>query len=166
MANTCADCPAAIGPTAKRCKSCAAKHKYSDPAARAAMSQAKLRSLAERPAQLAHLRAIGADTFHKMHAHMRVHGYRGNAKYVPPHRLEDYDKLRKKLGAGRALTLILEDERIKVRRAKGATAPAKPPLTFEEQLARVAAGAKLVPAFKPRQPDPEFTLGGVATGMI
>ena len=166
MANTCADCPASISPTAKRCKSCAAKHKYRDPAARAKVAEGKRRSLAERPELLEQLRAVGAGTFHKMHARMRIHGYRGNAKYVPAHRLEDYDKLRKKLGAGKALTLIIEDESIKARRAAPRRPAGKAPLTFEEQLARVAAGAKLVPAFKPRKSDPEFTLGGVATGMI
>ena len=44
--------------------------------------------------------------------------------------------------------------------------PAKRPLTFEEQLARVAAGAALVPTFRPSRPDPSRTLGGVATGML
>jgi hypothetical protein len=166
----CADCPAEIGQSATRCKSCAATHKYRDPAAREKMRQAKRRSLAERPEQLAHLRAVGAGTFHKMHEKMRERGYRGNAKYVPAHRLGEYDKLRKKLGAADALSIILDDERAQARRALAAIGKqevsARAPLTFEEQLARVAAGAKLVPVFKPRRPEPEFTLGGIATGMI
>lgn len=40
------------------------------------------------------------------------------------------------------------------------------PKSFEEQLARVAAGATLSPAFRPSRAAPEFTLGGVATGML
>lgn len=166
----CADCPAEIGQSATRCKSCAATHKYRDPAAREKMRQAKRRSLAERPEQLAHLRAVGAGTFHKMHERLRQRGYRGQAKHVPPHRRVEYDKLRKKHGAAGALHIILDDERTQARRALAAAPKPAPvvkvPLSFEEQLARVAAGAKLVPAFKPRQLEPEFTLGGVATGMI
>lgn len=42
----------------------------------------------------------------------------------------------------------------------------KRPLTFEEQLARVAAGAAVVTAFKFRRADPTMTLGGVATGLL
>ena len=42
-------------------------------------------------------------------------------------------------------------------------AVAKRPLTFEEQLARVAAGAALVPTFRPSRPDPSRTLGGVTS---
>lgn len=40
------------------------------------------------------------------------------------------------------------------------------PLTFEEQLGRVRAGAKIVESWQPRQADPTYTLGGVATGML
>lgn len=40
------------------------------------------------------------------------------------------------------------------------------PKTFEEQLAAVRNGARLVQRFTPRRADPAGTLGGVATGMI
>ena len=40
---------------------------------------------------------------------------------------------------------------------------ARLPLTFEEQLAAVSRGARLVAAFIPRRPDYEFTLGGVSS---
>jgi DNA invertase Pin-like site-specific DNA recombinase len=40
------------------------------------------------------------------------------------------------------------------------------PLTFEEQLARVRAGAALAEKFEPRRRDPDMTLGGVATGAL
>jgi hypothetical protein len=47
-------------------------------------------------------------------------------------------------------------------------APAKPrgPLTFEEQMARVAAGARLVEVPRFSRPAPDYTLGGVASGML
>lgn len=38
--------------------------------------------------------------------------------------------------------------------------------SFEDQLAKVRAGATVAPVFRPRAPDPSFTLGGVATGAI
>lgn len=38
--------------------------------------------------------------------------------------------------------------------------------SFEEQLAAVAAGAKLGPTFRPTRRGPDFTLGGVATGAF
>lgn len=42
----------------------------------------------------------------------------------------------------------------------------RPTLTFEEQIALVAAGkARLVPAFHPRRPDPDYTLGGVSAAI-
>lgn len=40
------------------------------------------------------------------------------------------------------------------------------PRTFEEQLEMVRNGARLVPRFTHRRPDPSGTLGGIATGMI
>jgi transposase len=40
------------------------------------------------------------------------------------------------------------------------------PLSFEEQLAAVERGGKLVPAFRPTRPAPDMTLGGVATGAL
>lgn len=39
-------------------------------------------------------------------------------------------------------------------------------LSFEDQLRRVQAGARVVRKFEPRAADHDFTLGGVATGMI
>ncbi len=44
--------------------------------------------------------------------------------------------------------------------------PPRAPLTFEEKLARVAAGAKLVAVPQFRKPDPNFTLGGVASASL
>lgn len=38
--------------------------------------------------------------------------------------------------------------------------------TFEEQLARIAAGARLTRTFKPPRPDHPFTLGGVGSSLL
>lgn len=42
----------------------------------------------------------------------------------------------------------------------------RPPLTFEEKLARVAAGARLVTVHPLRKPAPAFTLGGVGSSTL
>jgi hypothetical protein len=44
--------------------------------------------------------------------------------------------------------------------------PPRPPLTFDEKLARVAAGARLVTIHPLRKPDPPFTLGGVGSSTL
>lgn len=44
--------------------------------------------------------------------------------------------------------------------------PVRRPLSLEEQLARIAAGAGLVPVFKPTRPLIDATLGGVSSGML
>ena len=40
--------------------------------------------------------------------------------------------------------------------------PAREPMTFEDQLAAVANGARLVEVVRIRRPDPTMTLGGVS----
>ena len=51
--------------------------------------------------------------------------------------------------------------------AQPAPAPRRSgPLSFEEQMARVAGGAALVEVIPLRRPDPAFTAGGVATGLL
>lgn len=40
------------------------------------------------------------------------------------------------------------------------------PETFESQMARIAAGARLMPAPDFRTTGPSYTLGGVASGML
>ena len=42
----------------------------------------------------------------------------------------------------------------------------RPPLSFEEKLARVAAGAALITVRPLRKPAPDFTLGGVASASL
>ena len=43
--------------------------------------------------------------------------------------------------------------------------PTKPPESFKSQMARIAAGARLVPAPNFRTAAPSYTLGGVSSGM-
>jgi hypothetical protein len=38
--------------------------------------------------------------------------------------------------------------------------------SLEEQLAMIAAGARLVPTFKPTRPTIDATLGGVSGGLL
>jgi len=66
-----------------------------------------------------------------------------------------------------ARTMVLAEHREEIRAeaAKVAAERARP-RTFEEQLARVAAGAKIISKVDVRRADPEFTLGGIATGAL
>ena len=43
---------------------------------------------------------------------------------------------------------------------------ARPPETFESQMARIAAGARLIDAPDFRTPPPAYTLGGVASASL
>lgn len=49
--------------------------------------------------------------------------------------------------------------------ARSAPRP-REPLTFEQQMAKVRAGARLVDKITFRRPDPDMTLGGVASGAL
>lgn len=44
--------------------------------------------------------------------------------------------------------------------------PTRPPESFESQMARIAAGARLIAAPDLRTTGPAYTLGGVASGML
>lgn len=64
--------------------------------------------------------------------------------------------------------LASEDLLAALRRA-GQAEPAPPPgrpLSFEEQLARVAAGARLVTRYRPPHRAEEMTLGGIASALL
>ena len=71
---------------------------------------------------------------------------RSKMDWCPPERRREYEKLRSILGAP-AARAALEAEFTR----------------FERQLARVAAGAKLITVTPLRRPDPDRTLGGVAS---
>lgn len=82
------------------------------------------------------------------------------AEWLPAAKLQRYRDLTREHGLEHAKRLVL-DEIAAEQRARVAR-----PMTFEEQLARVAAGAKLAPVVKLRRPDPTMTLGGVSTGAL
>ena len=67
--------------------------------------------------------------------------------WCPPARRAEYDRLRQKHGAAEARRLT-----------EAAMSP------FERQLARVAAGAKLITVQPLRRAEPTMTLGGVSSG--
>lgn len=50
--------------------------------------------------------------------------------------------------------------------APKASSPRRRARSLEEQLAMIAAGARLVPTFKPTRPTIDATLGGVSAGLL
>ncbi|MDH7973705.1 hypothetical protein QH494_16050 [Sphingomonas sp. AR_OL41] len=85
--------------------------------------------------------------------------------WCPEERRDEYRRLRKMYGAAGARSLIEADLRQKAKAARH-RAPGAPRLSFEEQQARVAAGAGLVGKPDLRRADPAFTLGGVASAAL
>ena len=59
-----------------------------------------------------------------------------------------------------------ESEPMPVPAAPVVRRPPAPPETFESQMARIAAGARLIAAPDFRTTGPAYTLGGVASGML
>lgn len=47
-----------------------------------------------------------------------------------------------------------------------ASSPRRRARSLEEQLEMIAAGARLVPTFKPTRPTIDATLGGVSAGLL
>lgn len=83
------------------------------------------------------------------------------AQWLPADRRQEYRNLAHEHGHAVAKDIML------ARIAEERRAEASRPRTFEEQLARVAAGkATIAPVFRPSRVLPDATLGGVATGMI
>jgi hypothetical protein len=96
---------------------------------------------------------------------------KGGAKYTenrlgwcPPEMRDEYRHLMrsKRYSAAEARAII---EASIPTPAAAAPAPRRP-MSFEEQLAAVAAGAALIPTFHPSRAAPEMTLGGVASGLF
>lgn len=75
---------------------------------------------------------------------------------IPADKLMHFRALVREHGATEARRLLAEERRAERSR----------PLTFEEQLERVRAGAALTTKFVPTKAAPEMTLGGVATGAL
>jgi hypothetical protein len=82
------------------------------------------------------------------------------ARWLPVDKIYQYRELEARIGAEAAKAQILQEIGA-VKRAEAAR-----PLTFEEQLARVRAGAPLTTRITFRPALPDVTLGGVATGML
>ncbi|MBE7186369.1 MAG: hypothetical protein INR68_18410 [Methylobacterium mesophilicum] len=79
---------------------------------------------------------------------------------IPDERWDEYSRLRRQHGAAEARRMILDDIAAQERARLAAMTP------FERQLARVAAGAKLVEVKPLRRADPNFTLGGVSSSYL
>ena len=184
MTRTCSDCPSSITKASKtgRCRPCAGRHNHRDaafvarlhaasaeakrtPAARARAKASGLRREAERkddPAWRAYkvstgkrLRAMYDACPEAQAANLAKRALVGEKLrartlgWLPDRHRKQYEYLRTMLGAVEAKRIIMQD------------------LTpFEQQMARIAAGAKLVDAPDLRTGGPEYTLGGISTGMI
>ena len=83
------------------------------------------------------------------------------ARWLPADKIYRYRELEAQIGAKAAKAQVLEE----IGAAKRAQAAPRP-LTFEEQLARVRAGAPLTTRITIRRAPADITLGGVATGML
>lgn len=80
--------------------------------------------------------------------------------WCPADRRADYDLLKRK-----GMTAAEARAAVEAEMAREASRP-KRPLTFEEKLARVANGARLVSNVMPTRPAHSFTLGGVASSSL
>lgn len=60
----------------------------------------------------------------------------------------------------------LEDQALVAATARASAQPARRSLTFEEQLARVAAGAGICVKLRMSKPAPAITLGGVGSSLL
>lgn len=91
----------------------------------------------------------------------RIHGIRSAAwKGIPESRWDEATKLSKSFGSAEAKRMIMEDEAKRERDRLAAMTP------FERQLERVRNGARVVDKVDTRKAAHDFTLGGIATGMI
>jgi predicted DNA-binding protein (UPF0251 family) len=89
------------------------------------------------------------------------------AALLPPGSINQFRKLCLTMPAAEAKALIITEKNAEqLAEEKRRRIEASRPLTFEQQLARVRAGAGLVAAFVPRKADHDFTLGGVGSGML
>lgn len=139
-------------------KSNAAKRVWSKPEMREKMSMSMKAALAD-PAKAANHRAASRENLRRWHqttdidwsAHHKARA-RATAPWCPADRYDELLKLSKALGRAEAERVLKEDIVAKER----AMTP------FERQMARVAAGAKLVEVRPLRRADHDFTLGGVA----
>lgn len=184
MTLTCSECSATITAKAKtgRCRPCAARAILSDPAFAARFRSASAEAR-RTPEARAKARAISLQREQERkgdpawRAYKIASGKRLRAEYdanpewqaanaatradvgrrqsfralgwLPDRLREQYVSLRQLVGAAEAKRMTMEE------------------LTpFERQLARIAEGARIVAAPDLRTGGPEYTLGGISTGMI
>ena len=123
MSRTCSDCPAPISVNSRgRCKTCAAKAKYADPAARKAMSVAKLRAL-ECPEKRQRVSAAAAENLRSWHrsndrdwSQWHKDRHQRSLSWCPQDRLADYRALLGLVGAVEAKRMMVEDIALTARR--------------------------------------------------
>jgi hypothetical protein len=185
-AMTCLDCPTPLARTNKsgRCSPCGNRHRESDPEFRA-RRVAGIRKAMENPER----RKVAVETMRragraalanpKHRAWMVEHGKRLARDVLRRPDVMEKTKAAvskaRKLRAERDLAWCPPEyrgmlERLK-RSKKMPAAEAKAAILaqmtpFERQMARVAAGARLVEAFRPVRADYAMTLAGVSGGML
>lgn len=141
--------------------------RFSDPAARHAVSVGAKRAAQERPELVAKKalnliawRQANPEALREIAAANRATVTANQRGWCPPERWTEYVRLRDKMGAVEAKQIMLADIAAK-ERIRLAALPA-----FDRQMERLKAGARLVDVVPLRRPDHAFTLGGVATGAL
>lgn len=86
------------------------------------------------------------------------------AEWLPRDKFYRYRELSAEHGPQQAKSLLLAE--ISAEQQADRERRARRPRTFEEQLAAVAAGARLTNRLNLTRPAPDMTLGGVATGAL
>ncbi|KQM65803.1 hypothetical protein ASE75_06120 [Sphingomonas sp. Leaf17] len=84
--------------------------------------------------------------------------------WCPPEYIDEYRHLTASIRLSAAEARAMIEDRIVADRRRGKAQPQ--PMSFEDKLARVAAGAQLVATPDTRRPDPAFTLGGIASAAF
>lgn len=111
--------------------------------------RAKYRDLKKRGRRAAEAKRIALDLIAGKPAPTLWAQQKAKLAWCPPARRDEYAKLRAAFSASEARRMIEADM-----------------TPFERQLARVAAGARVVTKIDTRRADHDFTLGGIATGML
>lgn len=169
MIRTCTDCSSPISHVSRgRCRSCAAKARYSDPAARRVMSEAKKRALLD-PVKRERVSSTASTNLRQWHktttkdwsAHHRARAATARS-WCPVDRWDDYVALRRQRGVGaeRAKAMIIDEMARAERKRIAALSP------FERDMERLRNGAGLVAAPDFRTSNPDFTIGGIASASL
>lgn len=191
---TCSDCAKPISRHSKgRCRVCVLHAARKDPEKearriaalravlvtpeqRAAKSAARRKMLADRkddPVWQEYLRQSGhrmrqqflatPGAEEKRRAAQKMCGKKISDRFLswcPQDRRDEYQALRKKVGATEAKRVMLAEFEADEARRKAALTP------LQRQIERLQAGGVLTPAFRPSRSNHDFTLGGIASGML